>query len=130
MSEKKNLDIFSNSNIGKKLSYIEDSIGEIDYNENNEKDYITNESVKEFNESDLEEFIGNFTHYADENTSNKIDWEKFDYNIYTKDYYEKKFPGFDESVHEILAECSKKKIQEHRENKLKKEVGDFIVRFD
>lgn len=141
--EKKNLDILLNSSIGKKISYTEESLDksfakldcedttEIDHNPNNEKDTILKDNGwSEFRQKDLEEFVDMFSNYADENTSNKIDWEKFDYNIYDEDYYAKKFPGFDSSVHKILADCSKKKIEEHRGGLVKKEIGDFIVRFD
>ena len=57
-------------------------------------------------------------------------WEKFDYNIYNEAYFAEKYPGFDSSVHKILADCSKKKIEEHRDGIVKKSKGDFIVRFD
>ena len=142
MSRKKNLDIFSN--IGENSSYTEETLDkslakldfedndEIDHNPNNEKDTILkDDGWNEFKIKDLEEFIDTFTHYADENTSNKIDWEKFDYNIYDKEYFAKKYPGFDDTVHEILAKCSKEKLEEHRDH-VKKEITeeDFIVRFD
>ena len=82
MSRKKNLDIFSN--IGENSSYTEETLDkslakldfEIDHNPNNEKDTILkDDGWNEFKIKDLEEFIDTFTHYADENTSNKIDWE-------------------------------------------------------
>ena len=111
---------------------FEDNKDIIDYNPNNERDVISHKTEwKEFSTNDLKEFIDSFTSYADENTSNQIDWDKFDYNIYDKDYFAKKYPGFDDTVHEILAKCSKKKLEEHRDH-VKKEITeeDFIVRFD
>ena len=108
----------------------EDTI-DIDYNPNNEKDTILKDNGwSEFKVKDLEEFIDMFSNYADENTTNKIYWERFNYEIYDEDYYAEKFPGFDSSVHKILADCSKKKIEEHREGLVKKTKGDFILRFD
>ena len=143
MEEKKNLDILLNSSIGEKTTYTEETLDksfakldcedtiEIDYNPNNEKDTILKDNGwSEFKVKDLEEFIDMFSNYADENTSNKIDWERFNYEIYDEDYYAEKFPGFDSSVHKILADCSKKKIEEHREGLVKKTKGDFILRFD
>ena len=143
MEEKKNLDILLNSNIGKKFSYTEESLDksfakldcedtiEIDYNPNNEKDTILKDNGwSEFKQKDLEEFVDMFSNYADENSSNKIDWEKFDYTIHNEAYYAEKFPGFDSSVHKILADCSRKKIEEHRGGVVKKVKGDFIVTFD
>ena len=141
--ENKNLDILLNSNIGKKFSYTEESLDksfakldcedtiEIDFNPNNEKDIkIEDNNWTEFKQKDLEEFVDMFSNYADENSSEKIDWEKFNYDIYDEDYYAEKFPGFDSSVHKILADCSSKKIEEHRGGLVKKEIGDFVVRFD
>ena len=141
MSRKKNLDIFSN--IGENSSYTEETLDkslakldfvtkEIDYNPNNERDVISHITEwKEFSNNDLKEFIDSFTTYADENSSNIIDWDRFDYNIYDKEYFAKKYPGFDDTVHEILAKCSKEKLEEHRDH-VKKEITeeDFIVRFD
>ena len=143
MEEKKNLDILLNSSIGEKTTYTvetmdksfakldcEDTI-EIDYNPNNEKDTILKDNGwSEFKQKDLEEFVDMFSNYADENSSNKIDWEKFDYTIHNEAYYAEKFPGFDSSVHKILADCSRKKIEEHRGGVVKKTKGDFIVTFD
>ena len=142
MEEKNNLNILSKSSIGENISYTEETLdksfakldiamNDTDLNPNNEKDIrIEDNNWTEFKQKDLEEFIDNFTHYADENSNEKIDWEKFNYGIYTEDYYAKKFPGFDSSVHKILADCSRKKLEEHRGGLVKKEKGDFIVRFD
>ena len=143
MEEKKNLDILLNSSIGEKTTYTEETLDksfakldcedtiEIDYNPNNEKDTILKDNGwSEFKQKDLEEFVDMFSNYADENSSNKIDWEKFDYTIHNEAYYAEKFPGFDSSVHKILADCSRKKIEEHRGGVVKKTKGDFIVTFD
>ena len=142
MEEKKNLDILLNSSIGEKTAYTEETLDksfakldcedtiEKDYNPNNERDTILKDNGwTEFRQKDLEDFVDNFTHYADE-SNDKIDWEKFNYEIYGEDYYAEKFPGFDSSVHKILADCSRKKIEEHRGGIVKKVKGDFIVRFD
>ncbi len=143
MEENKNLNILLNSSIGEKTTYTEETLDksfakldcedtiEIDYNPNNEKDTILKDNGwSEFKVKDLEEFVDMFSNYADENTSNKIDWEKFDYTIHNEAYYAEKFPGFDSSVHKILADCSRKKIEEHRGGVVKKTKGDFIVTFD
>ena len=143
MEENKNLNILLNSSIGEKTTYTEETLDksfakldcedtiEIDYNPNNEKDTILKDNGwSEFKQKDLEEFVDMFSNYADENSSNKIDWEKFDYTIHNEAYYAEKFPGFDSSVHKILADCSRKKIEEHRGGVVKKVKGDFIVTFD
>ena len=141
MEEKKNLDILLNSSIGEKTTYTEETLDKSfakldcedtkDYNPNNEKDTILKDNGwSEFKQKDLEEFVDMFSNYADENSSNKIDWEKFDYTIHNEAYYAEKFPGFDSSVHKILADCSRKKIEEHRGGVVKKTKGDFIVTFD
>ena len=130
MEEKKNLDILLNSNIGQNLSYTEETLDKSFAKLDCEDTILKDNGWSEFRQKDLEDFIDNFTTYADENTSNKIDWEKFDYNIYNEAYFAEKYPGFDSSVHKILADCSKKKIEEHRDGIVKKSKGDFIVRFD
>ena len=143
MEENKNLNILLNSSIGEKTTYTEETLDksfakldcedtiEIDYNPNNEKDTILKDNGwSEFKQKDLEEFVDMFSNYADENSINKIDWEKFDYTIHNEAYYAEKFPGFDSSVHKILADCSRKKIEEHRGGVVKKTKGDFIVTFD
>ena len=140
MSKKKNLDILSSieeissytGELDKSLEKLDFETKEIDYNPNNERDVISHITEwKEFSNNDLKEFIDSFTTYADENSSNIIDWDRFDYNIYDKEYFAKKYPGFDDTVHQILADCSKKKLEEHRDH-VKKEITeeDFIVRFD
>jgi len=113
-----------------KNSYVEDIAGNlVDCNENNEKDIISSGAVRDFKEEDLQEFIENFSHYADDNN---IDYEKFDFNEYTEDYYAKKFPGFEPWVHKILAECSKKKIEDHRKkvNGITIEKNDATISFN
>lgn len=110
-------------------SYIEDIGGNmIDFNENNEKDVISVIGERDFKDTDLETFVENFTNYADDND---IDFEKFDYNEYTEDYYREKFPGFEPWVHKILADCSKKKLEDHRKkDKLTFEEKDTTLSFN
>ena len=102
-----------------------------DFNENNEKDVKEEGNWVEFNDNNLQEFVDNFTHYADDNN---IDFDKFDFSEYPATYYAEKFPGFDPEIHEILAECSKKRIEDFRKAEkdkfIQKEKGDFVVKFD
>ena len=111
-----------NSILETKNSYIED------FNKNNEKDIISIIGERDFKDSDLEEFVENFSNYADDNN---IDFEKFEYGEYTEDFYRQKFPGFDDWVHKILADCSKKKLEDHRKkNILTFEERDTTLSFD
>jgi len=118
-----------NSILETKNSYIEDIGGNIiDFNKNNEKDIISVIGERDFKDSDLEEFVENFSNYADDNN---IDFEKFEYGEYTEDFYRQKFPGFDDWVHKILADCSKKKLEDHRKkNTLTFEERDTTLTFD
>ena len=131
------MDIENKSNIEsinstKLNSYVEDIGGNylVDCNVNNEKDIKTEGIISDFDEASLSKFIDNFTNYADE--SDNIDFEKFDYNIYDEQYYSKKFPGFDDWVHKILAECSRKKMKDHREtdNDLNIDTSNVTISFD
>ena len=54
-----------------------------------------------------------------------------EYGEYTEDFYRQKFPGFDDWVHKILADCSKKKLEDHRKkNILTFEERDTTLSFD
>lgn len=111
-------------------SYIVEDIGGnvIDCNKNNEKDIVSVIGERDFKDSDLEEFVENFSNYADDNN---IDFEKFDYGEYTEDFYRQKYPGFDDWVHKILADCSKKKLEDHRKkNILTFEEKDTTLSFN
>jgi len=117
-------------------SYIEDIGGNSIPILDNSGNIINNLEAKEnalwidFNDKHLEQFVENFTSYADEND---IDFNKFDYETHGADYYAEKFPNFDPEVHEILAECSKKKVEDFRDtnnNTITKEKGEFVVKFD
>lgn len=123
------MDTEKNSILENKNSYIEDIGGNIiDFNENNSKDVVTIIGERDFKESDLETFVENFSNYADDND---IDFEKFDYNEYTEDYYREKFPGFEPWVHKILADCSKKKLEDHRKKeKMTFEEKDTTLSFN
>tara|TARA_R100000329_G_scaffold9466_1_gene10761 strand:+ start:16582 stop:16953 length:372 start_codon:yes stop_codon:yes gene_type:complete len=118
-----------NSILETKNSYIEDIGGNIiDFNKNNEKDIVSIIGERDFKDSDLEEFVENFSNYADDNN---IDFEKFEYGEYTEDFYRQKFPGFEPWVHKILADCSKKKLEDHRKkNTLTFEERDTTLTFD
>ena len=107
-----------NSILETKNSYIVEDIGGniIDCNEDNKKDIVSVIGERDFKESDLETFVENFSNYADDND---IDFEKFDYNEYNEEYYRQKFPGFEDWVHKILADCSKKKLEDHHRKKQK-----------
>ena len=110
------MDDIKNSILETKNSILEDISGNIiDFNKDNKKDTISVIGERDFKESDLESFVENFSHYADDNN---IEYEKFDYGEYTEDYYREKFPGFDDWVHKILADCSKKKLEDHRKKQL------------
>ena len=66
--------------------------------------------------------------------TDKIDWEKIDYEIYGEDYYRMKFPHFPDEWYALLVQASKEKFKdltkEKDENSLKIEQGNFTVSFN
>ena len=68
-------------------------------------------------DTQLAEMFGDFVLYADENFKDQFTKENFNYEVFDTDYYREKFPHFDDEVHTILAEVSKKKIIDLRESK-------------
>lgn len=56
-------------------------------------------------------FDGLLDFCADEGELDNLDWNTVNYQAYGADYYEQRFPGFDERVYDILAQST---IEENR----------------
>ena len=65
--------------------------------------------------------------------SDKIEWDKIDYEIYGEDWYRTKFPHFPDEWYHLLVKASKEKfadLTKNPDNKLKIEQGNFTVSFN
>lgn len=71
----------------------------------------------EISECDLFEMFGDYVVTADKKFEENIKNEKYDYSIFNREYYEKKFPGFEDNIYEILSKISKEKMEKILNNK-------------
>ena len=70
---------------------------------------------------------------AFKDSTDKIEWDKIDYEIYGEDWYRSKFPHFPDEWYTLLVKASKEKfadLTKEPENRMKIEQGNFIVSFD
>ncbi len=66
-------------------------------------------------------------------STDKIEWDKIDYEIYGEDWYRTKFPHFPDEWYALLVKASKEKfadLTKEPDNRMKIEQGNFIVSFD
>jgi hypothetical protein len=77
-------------------------------------------------------FDGLLDYCADEEYLDNLDWNSVNYQVYGKDYYEEKFPGFSDEVYEILAKSTEEenKVVDNRTPPLKITEGEFTLNFD
>lgn len=75
-----------------------------------EHNVVTEGKWCEIETKDLCEMFGDYVLYADEQFEEQYNNQQFDYEIFNKQYYSEKFPGFDDDVHEVLADVSRRKI--------------------
>ena len=87
------------------------------------------ESNAQFVEMKADDIVDIFDEFVDKG----VDISKFDYNIYTKDFYAERFPGFDPRFYECLERASAEKFVNQADTKdwrnYTYEAGDYIVTF-
>lgn len=87
------------------------------------------ESNAQFCEMSPDDIVGMFDEFIDKG----IDMSKFDYNIYTKDFYAERFPGFEPRFYECLERASAEKFVDQSDKKdwrnYTYENGEFVVSF-
>jgi len=70
---------------------------------------------------------------VDEFRDKDVDLSKFDYNIYSRDFYAERFPGFEPRFYECLERASHEKFVNQEDKKdwrsYSRENGDFTVSF-
>ena len=65
--------------------------------------------------------------------TDRVEWDKLDYEIYGEDYYRERFPNFPEEWYNLLVQASKDKykdLQTHATKGLTRTEGDFTIKFD
>ena len=87
------------------------------------------ESNAQFVEMKADDIVDIFDEFVDKG----VDISKFDYNIYTKDFYAERFPGFDERFYLCLERASPEKFVNQADTKdwrnYTYEAGDYTVTF-
>jgi len=87
------------------------------------------DSNAQFVEMKADDIVDIFDEFVDKG----VDISKFDYNIYTKDFYAERFPGFDERFYLCLERASAEKFVNQTDTKdwrnYTYEAGDYIVTF-
>jgi tagatose-1,6-bisphosphate aldolase len=85
------------------------------------------ENTTDFCDMTAEQVVDLFDEFLDKG----IDLSKFDYRLYTKDYYAEKFPGFDPRFYECLEKASHEKFADQTEKKAWDnytfENGEFVI---
>mgnify|MGYP003656745357 CR=1 FL=1 len=87
------------------------------------------ENTTDFCDMTAEQVVDLFDEFLDKG----IDLSKFDYRLYTKDYYAEKFPGFEPRFYECLEKASHEKFADQSEKKgwdnYTFENGEFVISF-
>ena len=87
------------------------------------------DSNAQFVEMKADDIVDIFDEFVDKG----VDISKFDYNIYTKDFYAERFPGFDPRFYECLERASAEKFVNQADTKdwrnYTYEAGDYTVTF-
>ena len=87
------------------------------------------ENTTDFCDMTAEQVVDLFDEFLDKG----IDLSKFDYRLYTKDYYAEKFPGFEPRFYECLEKASHEKFGDFTEKKgwdnYTFENGEFVISF-
>lgn len=88
--------------------------GSIKYYEDNSANLLTcdkkEEQWNEMNEEEIADFASQFLVYENDT----LDLSKFDYEIYSEDYYREHFPSFPDTWYPIMAEASRDKVSDKR----------------
>ena len=90
-----------------------------------------NTSWVKMEEQDIMNMFVDLVHFKD--GTDKIDWEKIDYDIYGEDWYRTKYPHFPEEWYALLVKASREKfadLTKETENKMKIKQGNFTVSFE
>lgn len=87
------------------------------------------ENTTEFCDMSAEQVVDMFDDFVDKG----VDISKFDYRIYTKDFYAEKFPGLDPRFYECLEKASYEKFADLSAkkgwNNYTYENGEFVISF-
>jgi len=86
----------------------------------------------EHEEDNFEKIFNGLLDYCKDNEEiDNLDWNSVNYEIYDAQYYQEKFPGFDDKVYDILAESTKEenKIIDKRIPPLQVTEGEFTITF-
>jgi len=108
---------------------IENNIIDISSNSSNDEPTHNNEIIESMSEwvshsdNEMEQLAKLLTNKVTDN----IEWEKLDYNLYSKHHYKKQHPKFSDEVCEILANCSNVKTHDERNVPLKIEQKETII---
>ena len=86
-------------------------------------------SNAQFVEMAADDIVGMFDEFIDKG----VDVSKFDYKIYSKDFYAERFPGFEPRFYECLERASAEKFVDQTDTKdwrnYTYEAGDYTVTF-
>ena len=86
-------------------------------------------SNAQFVEMAADDIVGMFDEFIDKG----VDVSKFDYKIYSKDFYAERFPGFEPRFYECLERASAEKFVDQTDKKdwrnYTYEAGDYTVTF-
>ena len=94
---------------------------------------IVKKQLEESNAQFVEMKADDIVDIFDEFVEKGVDISKFDYNIYTKDFYAERFPGFDPRFYECLERASAEKFVNQADTKdwrnYTYEAGNYTVTF-
>ena len=89
-----------------------------------------NTSWVKMDEQDITNMFVDLVNFKDH--TDKIDWNKIDYEIYGEDWYREKYPHFPDEWYALLVKASREKfadLTKENDNKIKIEQGNFTVSF-
>lgn len=65
--------------------------------------------------------------------TDRVEWDKIDYEVYGEDWYRMKYPNFPDEWYELLVKASQEKYKDLTKDDNKgftRETGNFTVKFD
>ena len=86
----------------------------------------------ELSDDELKNQMSGLMDYMYDKEIDNVDWDSLNFKTYGSDYYEQKFPGFDDDVYRILADSTKdeNKVIDTRSPPLKISHEETTLKFD
>ena len=86
----------------------------------------------EMSNEELQNQMSGLMDFFDGTEYDNIDWSTLNFKIYDEEYYQEKYPGFDDKIYKILADSTKpeNKVKDERTAPLQIKHEEVTLKFD